>query len=318
MAIKRVAVLLLSIGGFLIACQSDEGASSDSQAPDEPNTCAAVGCGGDIVGRWDVTNTCLSPNDESLNWDLCPTARVRLSIKSSGTVSFDADGAFVIALTSEDTMRITIPSFCLTEAFDCSDFEQMFESEPDEPDLTCIHEDPNSPCICTGIILYDDGGLSGAYTTSEGMVTLYPGAVVEAEQSQEEQPQEEQPMGPSCKSSNERCDGNAECASGICVFAGGNELCAPSGTDCNPPCDEAQACVDVGGEIGLCLDHLDNPALEQCVLRENEPEDFEEESRPFSLEYCATDRALSLIIRGGYDPDFILSFQKPYQPDRPF
>lgn len=70
--------------------------------------------------------------------------------------------------------------------------------------------------------------------------------------------------------------------------------------------------------MGLCLDHLHNPALEQCVVRESELEGFEEEYEPLNLEYCATDHALSLIIRGGYAPDFILSFQKPYQPDRPF
>jgi len=71
--------------------------------------------------------------------------------------------------------------------------------------------------------------------------------------------------------------------------------------------------------MGLCLDHVDNPALEQCVVRENEPEGFEEEYEPFNLECCATDQAMSLIIRGGgYGPDFILSFKKPYQLDRPF
>ena len=361
MGIKRAAVQLLGIGVFLVACQSDEGSSSDSQqldahasdsqqldahasdgqpldayvrddqppdahVPDgqpldayirdgqpldEPNICTAMACGGDIVGRWDVVKTCLSPNDEPLNWDLCPAARVRLTLESSGTASFDVDGAYTITLTTLDTMTITIPAFCLSEGFDCSDFEQMFESQPDEPDLTCIHEDLNSPCICTGVI-EEVGMESGAYTTADEMVTFYPGVAVEAGQSTEEQPQDDQSMGPSCRGSNESCDGNSECASDICAVVAGGEICAPRSTACSPACSTGRSCVDVGNAMGLCLDHLDNPTLEPCVVRENESEDFEEEEGgPFNLEYCATDHALSLIIRGeGYDPDVIFSFTR--------
>ena len=137
MAKNHLAALLLAIaigsGLTLAACVPGSGASSGTGGKSgsggsggsggSPGTggsgtsCSNVSaCGGDLVGTWTVTSSCLKVTgtlDLSLVGASCPTAPVTGDLQVTGTWTANSDGTYSDDTTTTGTEQFTLASSCL-------------------------------------------------------------------------------------------------------------------------------------------------------------------------------------------------------------
>jgi hypothetical protein len=78
------------------------------------STCgSAQTCGGDLVGTWKVTSSCLSATPEAFGVTGCPMAPTDLSkVVISRTATLKADKTEEMVETFSATMTISFPSSC--------------------------------------------------------------------------------------------------------------------------------------------------------------------------------------------------------------
>ncbi len=137
-------------------------------------------CGGDIVGTWQITDTCLT--GEFLP-DHCTAARVdSTGVKVEGTATFAA-GPLTYSTTSTETgsVRITFPASCLESDAPTVDCKQVEKGKLDEITLaaaagpfaavSCVTA-PTDACACTFTLKPATEMETGTYAVSDGNLVL--------------------------------------------------------------------------------------------------------------------------------------------------
>jgi hypothetical protein len=140
-------------------------------------TCSnAAACGGDIVGSWTITSSCVSESGSMFD-SQCPSATVSSSgLTITGSVTYNADGTYSLTSTTAGSLDVTLPPSCLTSngvTVTCAQLNQEVQSNP-TPGLT-INCTGSSSCSCVETIVSQTSSETGTYTTTAaGLLTDTP------------------------------------------------------------------------------------------------------------------------------------------------
>jgi hypothetical protein len=168
--IGRISVCGCWLAAFtLFACSSSSGSNGGS--------CSSIaGCGGEIVGTWQVQSFCESNiTADTSETSLCPSATVSTAgLTASGTLTFGSDRSYSTTITLSGNLRYTIPNSCLTSNGETATCAQLSASA----DLTgtgftavsCLSAGAN--CDCDFTLAPTTSPASGTYVLSETSVTL--------------------------------------------------------------------------------------------------------------------------------------------------
>lgn len=144
---------------------------------------SAMACGGDVVGLWTVTSSCLAVKGELdiLGFGLgCRTVGVRGSRVVAGSFTANADGTYVDQTTTSGEELLEVPEACLSVSgtvVTCDRLGPVFESLGYDS-VTCA--DDGGGCRCNAVF-EQTGGMgvlslipasTGRYITSNGTITL--------------------------------------------------------------------------------------------------------------------------------------------------
>jgi hypothetical protein len=125
--------------------------------------CAFEACsGGDIVGTWEIQGACVDLPVNPLE-ETCPEATIDLATNMSGTVSFNDDGTYDVAITLSSNFSFTLPASCVTEGVDC-------QADLGDDETTC-ESDGAGGCSCTQTGSEETQENSGTYEVSGSTIT---------------------------------------------------------------------------------------------------------------------------------------------------
>jgi hypothetical protein len=140
-------------------------------------TCSnTAACGGDIVGTWTITSSCVSAS-ASMVQSACATATASSSNATiNGNVTYNADGSYTSTATLNGSVRVDLPQSCLTTdgvTITCAQVNQAFQSNPTPGvSLSCTG---TSGCTCSETITNEMSSETGTYTTTAaGLLTETP------------------------------------------------------------------------------------------------------------------------------------------------
>lgn len=166
-----------------------EGGSDGSAADDGGNasidgdtsiggSCHAfVGCGGDVVGRWNAQRRCLS-SKSSYKGNCRGEEYDFTNIVIDETWSFRADLTSTLTITNSGPATLRAPDACLVSnglAFDCVDAPTMYAAQMalvGGKATTASCADVNSFCSCTILFVPDPMEIGGTYSISSWRLTF--------------------------------------------------------------------------------------------------------------------------------------------------
>ena len=98
----------IAIGVTILGCGSSSSGSGSG------GSCGKVAaCGGDIVGTWNITDSCASITSAPTIMG-CPNATAQNAmVTASGTSTFNSDGTYTSDLTESASETVVIPMSCL-------------------------------------------------------------------------------------------------------------------------------------------------------------------------------------------------------------
>ena len=162
------------------------GGSTGTNQPPDAGVCPNVApCGGDVVGTWTVTSSCLRVAGEldlSLVGAGCPSGPVTGSLQVTGTWTANANTTYVDNTVTSGGEHITLAPSCLvisSTQTNCAGAASLLPSALGLSELDCPSA-PGGGCDCTGTI--DQTGTigfaspspttNGNYKTSGNVLTL--------------------------------------------------------------------------------------------------------------------------------------------------
>src|SRR6188768_588691 len=150
-----------------------------------PNVTA---CGGNVVGTWNVTSSCLKLNATNLDISLagldpsmCTNVKLTGSMDVSGTWTARTDGTYSDATSTMGTAQLELPAGCLHlsgTVVTCDGIARPLEGLG-FTSVTCTNSASGGGCTCVGTIQHPgtlglpsvDPQMSGGYETSGNMLT---------------------------------------------------------------------------------------------------------------------------------------------------
>lgn len=162
----------LALGAWLVASVLVTACGGSTDDGGEGGTCTAVeGCGGDVVGKWDIVDLCVASQPTAPQPE-CEGAVSYSSIDASGQVEFSADGRTISSFDLELRATYRFTSACLSaqtgqdvnvdEAL-CDAIETEALGSPTTTEMSCtlLAED----CVCQLAFVNSARG-EGGYTIS--------------------------------------------------------------------------------------------------------------------------------------------------------
>ena len=159
-----------------------KGGTSGSGGAGGGSTCTATAnvspCGGDVVGTWNVTSSCLAVTG---NLDMsgfgigCASAPITGSLKVTGTWTAKSDGTYSDSLTISGTEQITLGAACLTisgTTTTCVRLADVIQSSLGYEAVTCTNA--SGGCACTATLQQAQSSSPGAYATTGNVVAVSP------------------------------------------------------------------------------------------------------------------------------------------------
>ncbi len=168
--------------GFVAALLVGCGGSSNSKDDDSGECAAAAACGGNIVGSWKISATCLTFDISStMSNDNCPEQTTRVADwEMTGNLNFDADLSYSANATQIGTVVTTVPASCLMRqgiTLTCAQLEDALQTSLADSGFssgTCSTSSGNG-CACTLVTLPQSTNVTGTYTTTgAGVLTQTP------------------------------------------------------------------------------------------------------------------------------------------------
>jgi hypothetical protein len=157
--------LRLGVLGVLLASSAALGCGGASGG-----TCASgTACGGDIVGTWAVTSSCIS---ETITGGQCAGGTQTVAGTVTGTITYGADLTYNQNFVLIATQTASVPTACLvsgTITLTCDQFRQQILTSGAYTTATC--SPTSGGCACTGSI-NRTAQVTGTYTTTgSGLLT---------------------------------------------------------------------------------------------------------------------------------------------------
>jgi len=154
-----------------------------------PDLCANVtACGGDVVGTWNVTGSCLTVSgdmDVSSFGLGCPTVTATGTLTVTGTWTANGDGTYTDNTTTSGTETLELPTTCLDVSgthTTCSRISAPLSSVG-FASVDCVDNAATAGCTCAATIDQAGGigaapmypSASGIYTTAGSTLTITAG-----------------------------------------------------------------------------------------------------------------------------------------------
>ena len=152
-----------------VACSSSSGRPTG--APDAGGTtCPPISaCGGDVVGTWRVTQSCVSGTQDLSS--ICPGATAEIDLAIDGTATFNADGTYTSMPIAGPVMyHEHFPSGCMPYGKTCAEIGQSL-ADAGTASGSCS-TDSAGDCNCDATAQETANSQTGTYSMSGGMLTL--------------------------------------------------------------------------------------------------------------------------------------------------
>jgi hypothetical protein len=160
--------------GAMMALVGD-GGEADSGGDDASTACqSASACGGDPVGTWSITTSCLAVDISGFT-DGCEGATARaMDYAVTGTIIYNADLTYVVTGTLTGRVVATWPAPCLTPAngtqVTCEQLRAGLLAPGTYQSVTCVAA--SSGCTCSVVMNPLETRSAGRYVTDgAGMLT---------------------------------------------------------------------------------------------------------------------------------------------------
>lgn len=175
--VALLAVALVGMGS-LVACGGSGGLESDAGTGGGGGTsgqaCGAVAaCGGAVVGKWNVTDTCAVSVIDLGN--ICSGITASLALSVSGGVTYNADLTYAQTGTQGGTVRYHFPTACLSGQT-CAQLQAALVSPNVATAMgfsfqsaTCSAE--TGGCVCDAVIANVSAAETGTYVTTGGTLS---------------------------------------------------------------------------------------------------------------------------------------------------
>lgn len=142
-------------------------------------------CGGNVVGTWSVTSSCLSvssPLDVSSTGTGCTSAPVTGSLRVTGTWTANSDGTYADNTTTSGTEQIAMPASCLMisgTTITCDGLQIPLQGVLGYSKVICTSASAGG-CTCTATVQQMGGmgmvvpgaSTSGNYMTSNNVLMI--------------------------------------------------------------------------------------------------------------------------------------------------
>jgi hypothetical protein len=172
-------MVLLGCGGSnpIDAPTSDGGMDAMDGSPDEgeaaPTQCPRPSaCGGNLLGTWNVTSTCLDVDLSSYTADCSSFSARAVDYKITGTLTYYDDLTYTLVGTMSGSVVLTLPAPCLTPRngiqISCAQLEPALLAPGKYESVTCAVA--TSGCVCKLDVNTVSLSDNGTFTTTEAGV----------------------------------------------------------------------------------------------------------------------------------------------------
>jgi hypothetical protein len=128
-------------------------------------------CGGNIVGSWKITNSCVTNSTINPMNTSCPGETGKVNSFDYGTATFNADGTYSTSTGGSASETLTIPKSCVS-TITCDQLTMALNNTDGGASGTCVTSGSN--CDCTFAISAQTSTETGTYTTSGTSITTTP------------------------------------------------------------------------------------------------------------------------------------------------
>jgi hypothetical protein len=136
-------------------------------------SCGSVSaCGGNIVGTWRVTGSCVTGTKDLSS--VCAGASADFAFTYAGTLTYNADGTYDPALTGTVTVHEHYPSGCAPFGLTCAQLGQAAVDAAAVISDSCS-TDAAGACNCDSVSQATSSNAPGTYSTSGGTLTTTQG-----------------------------------------------------------------------------------------------------------------------------------------------
>jgi hypothetical protein len=143
-------------------------------------TCGnTAACGGDIVGTWTISSTCVSVTAMTamMPGGSCPGITVgSSSLDIKGSITYNADLTYSSSTTTTGSLVENIPASCLVSqgiTLTCTQLNQVFAAMGATSPFQSFNCVGSSGCSCTVVLKNQASTATGTYsTTAAGALTL--------------------------------------------------------------------------------------------------------------------------------------------------
>jgi hypothetical protein len=130
-------------------------------------------CGGDVVGTWTITSSCLSPGSPTSA--VCQGTSDIANLKITGAITYNADLTYTTNSLLSGSETVSLPLSCLTSSnasATCDQLGQLFKDDPSNQSVTCSG---TTICTCKIVVSNQTSMTMGTYsTTAAGVETDTP------------------------------------------------------------------------------------------------------------------------------------------------
>jgi hypothetical protein len=164
-------LIRVALGVLAMAVLPSCGGSSKG---DDSGSCEnADGCGGDVVGEWTISSSCLDVDTtQMMGSSGCPGVTGRASDWNvTGSITFTSDLTYSSTTTVSGNVIVTLPATCLTQqgvTLTCAQVQDSLESSLSGSDFSSARcsSSAGNGCACTVGLTPISSTASGTYTTT--------------------------------------------------------------------------------------------------------------------------------------------------------
>jgi hypothetical protein len=154
------------VAATLLACSSSSGNGGGGSCPQ------VSPCGGDLTGKWTVSNACVTSSQSSVDGGCAGETEQIGSLSASGTVQFNSDKTYSTNVSLSVSATLSIPTSCLSSGgitLTCSQLQMSINT--DAGTVSC--NTSGSDCDCT-LSETSATNETGGYTVSGDTLTTTP------------------------------------------------------------------------------------------------------------------------------------------------
>jgi hypothetical protein len=134
----------VALGLLLVGCGGGGKTGDAASGVDGAGSCAAVSpCGGNIVGTWTITTSCVTATRDLSS--VCTGASADLAFTYSGTVTYNSDGTDSLSVSVIIASHEHYPSGCMPFGLTC---DQLAQGAKDAGISGNCSTDATGGCTC--------------------------------------------------------------------------------------------------------------------------------------------------------------------------